>query len=303
MPRQKNPFDTPVPETDPAQVQNEKILQMREDRAVAKEVKESLDLGLGLQETPAATAAEFLDDEWDKKAFGEKVKTTTRVIYGPDPIVNNCPEFHMRLERHGLEAIAAAFEELIMQKGEFAAPDPIMSKGIRSSIAKFGKEATARAFRDRVMRIPVRTVEVETDTAMDPLLSNPMREAATRYGRPGMAVKFLSDRCNQVLGMRGYEVVKDPRGDVVKVGNLIMAEIPQDWADRRLRHYADESVADLKEQEAIYYENAARQIASEGGRAAGASPMRPGDSIRADPMLNTDYTGEERESGINFRSH
>jgi hypothetical protein len=291
----KNPFDK-----DPSVIANERILKMREDRAFEKEEKEALDLELGLKETPAATAAEFLDDEWDKKQFGFKPKTTTRTVYGPDPIVNNCPEFHVRLERHGLEAVAGAFEELIMQKGEFAAPDAVMSRGIKASIAKFGKEATARAFRERIMRIPVRTIEIEVDTAIDPLLSNPMREAVARYGRPGMAVKFLSDRCNQVLGMRGYEVVKDERGDPVRIGTLIMAEIPLDWAERRLQHYADEATSALREQEAAYYESAARQIASEGGKGAGASAIRPGDSIRADPSLNTDYTGEDRETGIRF---
>src|ERR1700733_2564564 len=105
---------------DPAEVANKKILAGIQERPFQKKAAESLDLGLNLKETPAATAAELLHDEWDKGAFGDKVKTSTRVIYGPDPIVNNCPAFHERLERFGIEAVAEAFCELIMQKGEFA---------------------------------------------------------------------------------------------------------------------------------------------------------------------------------------
>jgi hypothetical protein len=289
---------TNLPIADPAELANRKILKARQERIIAKEVEESIDLGLNLKEPEPESAAEMLHEEWDKKAFGSEVKTTTRVIYGPDPVVSNCPEFHDRLEKYGLEACAEAFFDLIMQRGELAAPDPIMRKGLRGAIAKFGKEATAKAFRDRILQIPSRTVEVELDGALDPLLSNPMRDAVQHYGHPGMAVKFLSERCMDVLGMRGYVIVKKDNGDPVKVGTLFMGEIPEDWAERRRQHWADESTSQLQEQEEKYYENAKRDIASEGGRAAGASLLRPGDTVKADPALNDLYTGDARETGI-----
>jgi hypothetical protein len=283
---------------DPAEAANKKVMAMREERIVRKEAAATLDLGLDLKEHPAESAAELLRDEFDKKAFGDAPKTTTRTIYGPDPIVANCPEFHERLERFGLEAVAAAFADLIMQKGEFAAPDAVMSRGIRQSIAKFGKEATAKAFRDRIMQIPSRVVEIELDGELDPLLTNPMREAVAKYGSPGMSNKFLSERCMAVLGKRGYEIVKDERGDPVKIGTLIMGEIPRDWAERRLRHFAEESSSLIAEQEDAYYEAAAREIRSEGGKAAGVTALAPGDMLVANPGTNDLYTGEARETGI-----
>jgi hypothetical protein len=285
---------------DPAINANKRILKNIELRQKQKATEESLDLGLKIPElaadSKAETAAELLRDEWDKKHFGPEIKTTTRIIYGPDPIVNNCPEFHDRLERFGLEAIAESYYELIMQKGEFAAPDAIMQKGIRMSIAKFGKEATAKAFRDRVMQIPSRTVEIEVDTALDPLLQNPMREAVARYGRPGMAVKFLSDHCNDVLGMRGYEVCKKPNGDIVKVGTLIMAEIPEEMAERRRRHWAKESTDQLTEMEENYFEMAQRTIRD--SKVAGVSPLQPGDMVRSDSRINDDWLDDTRATGI-----
>lgn len=284
------------PAADPAQVNNERILAQREERIIQQELAEDIDLGLNLKEAEPENAAEFLADEWDKKTFGAPAKTTTRVIYGPDPLVNNCPEFHDRLERYGQEEVASAFQEIIFKKGELGLPDPIMRKGVRRSIAKFGLEATAQAFYDRIMRIPARTVEIELDGAIDPLLSNPMRELVARYGQPGMAVKFLSDRCMDVLGKRGYEIVKDEHGDPVKCGTLYMGLIPEAWAERRRQHWAAESQGQIADQESTFYENAAKMIRDEGVQ--GATPLRRGESVHADPALNDLYEGDSRATGI-----
>lgn len=289
-----------LPITDPAEIANARILAARQERIIQAEVDSTMDLGLDLTEPPIESADAFLRDEWDKKAFGDAPKTTTRVVYGPDPIVTNCPEFHERLEKYGLETIAESFYKLIMAKGELACPDAVMRKGVRASIEKFGKEATAKAFQDRILRIPQRTVEIEIDGALDPLLVNPMRGAVDKYGRPGYSNKFLSERCMDVLGMRGYQLVKQPNGDPVKIGTLFMGEIPTEWAERRLLHFANESRTALAEQESNYYENAKRQIDSEGGRATGATILKRGDSINADPALNDDYSGESRATGISM---
>lgn len=287
---------------DPTAAHNERILAARQERIIQAEVDGSIDLGLNLKEKQPDSAAELLDDEFDKKAFGTRIKTTTRVVYGPDPIVTNCPEFHERLEKYGLEGVASAFYELIMSRGEMACPDSIMRKGVRASIAKFGKEATAAAFRDRVLRIPSRTVEIELDDALDPLLVNPMRAAVERYVTdPGMAPKFLAKACIDELGMRGYEIVKDERGDPVKVGTLLLAQIPREWAERRRLHFAKESMDQVAEQEDAFYESAQREIRSEGGRAIGATPLKPGENVRADPALNDLYTGGSRSTGITQR--
>jgi hypothetical protein len=292
-----------LPVTDPAEALNQRVLKQRQQRIIAKEVEESIDLGLKIPEKKFDSAAELLRDQFDKQSFGDAPKTTTRVVYGPDPIVTNCPEFHERLERYGLEAVADAFMELILKKKELAAPDPIMRKGLRASIAKFGVDATAKAFRDRILRIPQRTVEIELDDVIDPLIINPMRNVVAKYGplHPGMSFKFLSDRCNDVLGLRGYEVVKDERGDPVKIGTLIMGMIPEYIAQRRMEHFAEEGRAQVRDMEEAYYDKAQREIAGEGGAMrSGASLLRPGERVTASMAVNDEYDGASRETGLRF---
>src|ERR1051325_6551754 len=294
---------TRLPIADPAELANQRILAAREGRLIQKEKEESIDLGLNLKEPETAApqnVAELIRDEFDKKSFGDAPKTTTRIVYGPDPIVDKCPEFHERLERFGLHGVAEAFETLVLKKGELAATDPLMRKALRNSINRFGREATARAFRDRILSIPSREVEIELDGALDPLIVNPMREAVARYGRPGMAVKFLSDRCMDVLGKRGYEIVKGANGDPVRIGTLNMGLIPQDWAERRRRHFAEESQSAVKEQEEAYYETVAREVRDAGGKGVGIAPLEPGDMVHLDPALNDVYTGAGRKVGISY---
>lgn len=283
--------------TDPAEAANRKILAQRQKRILDKEAADSMDLGLKIEEKEPEDAAELLRDEFDKKAFGDAPKTTTRIVYGPDPCVDNCPEFHDRLEKWGKKEVAEAFRKLILAKGELAAPDAIMRKAIKRSITRFGAEATAQAFHDRVMSIPERTVEIEMTDAIDPLIVNPMREIVAKYAPPGFAVKFLSDRCMDVLGRRGYEIVKDERGDVVKCGTLIMGIIPKLIAERRQQHFAQEAIDAVREQEEAYYEAAARQVRSEGVKGLGAKALERGESVRGDASESADFIGEIRETG------
>jgi hypothetical protein len=284
--------------TDPAAIANARILSARHERLIKDEIETTMDLGLGLKEEAPKDAVEFIRDEFDRKAFGDPAKTTTRTVFGPDPIISNCPEFHERLERYGLESYAVATRDLILSKGAEACPDPIMRKSVRGAIHKFGKEATAAAFFDRIMRIPTRVVEIELDGALDPLLVNPMVALVQKYGKEQMSVKFLSAQCNDRLGLRGYEITKDENGDVVKMGTLIMGQIPTEWAERRRQHFADASVDAVKEQEEAYEDSARREIASEGGKAAGASILKRGDSVHGDPAVNDLYTGDTRKTGV-----
>jgi hypothetical protein len=284
--------------TDPAEIANQKILENREKRIIQAELAKP-DFGLQLDTPPPTSAADVLADEWDKNAFGAPPKTTTRVVYGPDPLVRDCPEFHEALEKYGKEGVAERYRILVMEKGADAFPDPIMRRGVRTAIARnFSKEQVAQACYDRVMRIPSRVVEIETgDSALDPLLVNPMRALVDRYCEPGMSPKFLSPRCIDVLGKRGYEIVKDEHGDPVKCGTLIMGVIPTEWAERRRAHFAEISQEAVREQESSYYETAARAVHDTG--VGGAGPLRPGESVRADATENDPaLLGLTREAGI-----
>jgi hypothetical protein len=73
------------------------------------------------------------------------------------------------------------------------------------------------------------------------LAADPMEEVVSRYAEPGFAYGFLSDPATRVLGRRNYEVVKDERGDPVKLGTLTLGRIPERLKDARRRKQEAES--------------------------------------------------------------
>ena len=297
-----------APVADPAETMNRQILAERQKRVDAKRQQENrakaavdeLAADLAPHAEPES-AAELLCDEWDRKTFGDALPTIRRKVYGPDPLLEGCPEFRDRLEQVGLEEYANATAEAIRRKGASAVPDPLMQKGLRKAIDRFGVENVAQAFRDRVMKIPVREYEVEVDREDTVQLADPMRDAVERYGRPGMAAKFLSERCIGVLGMRGYEIVKDEHGEPVKVGNLIMGEIPERWAAQRRAKYAGESEAAVREMEESYMDAQERMIRAAGAAGVpvgGSRVLAPDDLVRANATESEGYLGQARTGGL-----
>jgi hypothetical protein len=296
------------PVHDPAEAANRRILRERQERIDQKKAVETLvtDLGLDMKEPePAAdNPVDFLRDEWDKKTFGDAIPTYTRVVYGPDPLLLSCPAMKAAIENIGLENYANATAEAILLKEDKAVPDPIMQKGLRAAIGRFGKIAVADAFRKRILEIPQRTVEVEADRSDAMIFAQPMEEAVMRYGQPDMAAKFLSERCIGVLGLRGYEITKDEKGDPVKVGTLIMGQIPLRTAEARRRHWADESEQAVREAADAFEDSAARAIRND--RTGGISVLREGEKVHAnaagdfddDPELTASYLDRSRETGF-----
>jgi hypothetical protein len=295
------------PPADPAQEANRRILEDRQKRIDDKKAVETLATDLGLDIKPQApeadNAADFLADEWDKKTFGDSIPTYTRVVYGPDPLLISCPAMKESIEKIGLEDYAQTTAETILLREEKAVPDPILQKGLRVAIAKFGKESVAAAFRDRILKIPQREVEVEADRSDAMIFAQPLEEAVQRYGRPGMAAKFLSERCIGVLGLRGYVIVKDERGDPVKVGTLIMGEIPMRTAEARRRYYAEESNQAVRDAADQFEDNAARAIRQ--GGTGDISVLPRGERIHSnaagdfeDAVLTESYLGRERSTGF-----
>jgi len=300
-----------VPAADPAAAMNAQILrdrQVREDARVRRQEARNTvpDLGLNIQpqESEADNATEFLRDEFDKRNFGEVLPTTRRVVYGPDPLITNCPELNQRLQKMGREDYAAATAEAIRTKGEMALADPILRRGLKAAIARFGKEAVAQAFSDRILKIPVREYEVEVDRDIDEMLGKPLDEAVQRYCPPGMSPKFLSARCIEVLGHRGYKLVMDDRGDPVKVGTLFMGIIPTETAERRRLHWAEESERAVQEQEDEYREkqiSMLAQAANLGVSLGGTRPLQRDEMLTAEASANDERAlGETRANGIHF---
>src|SRR5215471_6989373 len=253
---------------DPATAANEAILadiaRRNEQKANEKALADDIGLNPKPQASTATNAAEFLAEEWDKKAFGNP-ETYSRVVYGPDPLLDKCPEAKLRIEQIGLEAYAQSTAEAIRLKRDKAVPDPIMQRALANGIERFGLESVVNAFLERIMKIPQRTIYVETDGEDPLLLSRPLEEAVERYGSPGMAPKFLSERCIDRFGLRGYQIVLKENGDPVKVGTLIMGEIPIHVAERRQRHYAQMSDEQLRQIEGGFNDVAERAIGNTKG--------------------------------------
>jgi hypothetical protein len=305
MSTKKRPAPAPAVSRDPATEANRRILDDRQGRIDQKKAEEVFATDLGLdpkpQESKADNPADFFADEWDRKTFGDAIPTYSRVVYGPDPLLISMPQMKATIEKVGLEEYAKATADAILQFEERAVPDALMQKGLRMAIAKFGVQSVAAAFSARILKIPQRTVEVEADRSDAMIFAKPMEEAVMRYGSPGMAPKFLSERCISVLGFRGYKIVMDERGDPVKVGTLIMGEIPIRMAEARQRHFADISDKEVREAAEQFEDHAARAIRD--GGASAFSVLGQGERVRSnaagdleDAELTGSYLGRERES-------
>ncbi|MBV9448557.1 MAG: hypothetical protein JO345_21945 [Streptosporangiaceae bacterium] len=284
---------------DPAQAANEAILAERQKRIEANR-KPVPDLGLGLEETPVSTAAEFLADEFDKKAFGAPAETVRRLVYGPDPLFDQCPGLRSMIEKTGLHDYAAATTRAIREKGAMAVADGVLRQGLQKAISKFGVDKVAEAFAERILKIPCREVEYEMDRDVDVEVagSRVLNDAVDRYGRPGMSYKFLSQRCCDVLGLRGYQIVKDEKGDPVKVGTLMLGEIPQGIAERRRAYYEKQST-DAIAQEVEKYQDEAERLAHNSGH-RGVGPLRASDIITANATENEGFLGQSRPAGFSI---
>lgn len=64
---------------------------------------------------------------------------------------------------------------------------------------------------------------------------DPLRDAADRYLGPGQRPRFLSQPVIARRGLRGFEVVKDERGEPVKVGSMVLGWMPEEKAAARNR--------------------------------------------------------------------
>jgi hypothetical protein len=287
--------------TDPAQVHNEEILRDRE-RRIADQIAESpvLDaIGIRLEHKAPTNAVEFIANEFDKKNFGTPV-FTTRVLFGPDPILQTCPIIKQRMEEIGQEDYAEAVYETIMLKEEKAFDDPLLRRGVRQGIRDWGKTKIAEAFKQRIMAIPSRLVEVEIcRDDDDEILGNPLEDAVRRYGNleTGMTPKFMSERCMSVFGRRGYQIVMDEHGDPVKVGTLIMGEIPTRIAERRREHYASISDQAVKDQEDVWVGRAAEFLKFAGRSAVGSRPLGNDEMLKGDVFDREPAAGSPLETG------
>jgi hypothetical protein len=295
---------------DPVQAMNEKLLADRVER-IEKARPVGVDLDLGLKPKPAENAVEFLADEFDRRAFGDQVATIKRIIWGPDPLVDQCPELRAALDEHGLEDYAAAAAEAIRRLGSKAVPNPLMQRSLAGAITRFGKEAVADAFAARILRIPFREVEIDaSDTLdMDVMGSSVLTECIQQNERPGMAYRFFSQGCLDRYGWRGYTPVKLGNGDIVHAGTLLLGEITLARLDakrERLARAADEALDGIADAQQAGQEQELRSLRNDGYRVDGIAPLQVGERTAYPGVENSGYDGhagvqlsQENVGGIN----
>jgi hypothetical protein len=290
---------------DPATAYNRKILADRRARIdAARPVLPDLGLAIKPPKEPA-NATEFMD-VFDKKAFGYAESTITKVIYGPDPLVDHSPAFREAIERYGREDLANHYAEAIVSKGASAMPDVLMAKSLALAIDKFGAQAVANAFRERVLKIPMRTVQIDASDELDPEVmgSAVLAETVRRYERPGMEYRFFTQLCVDRMGWRGYTPVRE-NGDIVKAGTLMLAEISRGQVEKRRmrqRQLAAEKLDGIQEGYQASQEDALRNASAEGIDVKGISGLAPGENVTARAGVGGDdpdgYLGQSRASGV-----
>jgi hypothetical protein len=98
--------------------------------------------------------------------------------------------------------------------------------------------------------------------------------------RAGKRFHLLSGRVVTRDGFRGWQPEKDGQGNERKVGNMVLASMPEDLARKRDRYYDDQRKAMLAETVNDFNVKQERMLRAEGARAAGLGVLQPGDSVR-----------------------
>ena len=78
---------------------------------------------------------------------------------------------------------------------------------------------------------------------------DPMKELVEKHIGKGMRPRFLSPFKIQKQGKRGFEIVKDEKGDPVTLGELVLAQMPEEQAERRNRVFREKDLARRRELE------------------------------------------------------
>jgi len=75
---------------------------------------------------------------------------------------------------------------------------------------------------------------------------NAMVDLINQHIAPGMSGKFLSPGRVEKNGTRGFEPVKQPNGDPVKLRNMVLGQMPTEKVEKRNKFYREKSAAAAK---------------------------------------------------------
>jgi len=136
-----------------------------------------------------------------------------------------------------------------------------------------------------------KAIQARGDESLQPWEApDPMQELVKKHIQSGMRPRFLSTRKTDKDGKRGWEVVVDPKtGEPVKLGTLILAQMPEQKASSRNAFYQAKSEEDLREIFDEYAEKQERMIRDAGARGVGV--LRPGDLLKDERGSGTHAIG------------
>ncbi len=115
--------------------------------------------------------------------------------------------------------------------------------------------------------------------AMEPWQApDPMQELAEAHVEPGFRARFLSDRVVQRSGTRGWEVVKNEKGDPVRLATMVLAKMPEQRAKQRNVYYQEQAREQARDAIEHYQEEQERLIRDE--KAAGVAVLKSNETVR-----------------------
>lgn len=114
---------------------------------------------------------------------------------------------------------------------------------------------------------------------------DPLKEVADAHVQRGMRPKFLSPSKVDREGTRGWKPVAGKNGDPIRLGNLILAEMPEEKARARNRHYEGLGQTKLAEIQAEHEQEQARLV-SDGGIRRSSAAKRLSDPDNLDSGLH-----------------
>ncbi len=111
-------------------------------------------------------------------------------------------------------------------------------------------ESAARVTQDQYSKTLEHRRDAVKDQGMEPWQApDPLKEVADAHTPEGMKAKFLSPARVAKDGTRGYEVVKDGRGDPVRVRDMVLGVMPESKVEQRNAFYrskANQAISEIQ---------------------------------------------------------
>lgn len=175
------------------------------------------------------------------------------------------------------------------------APDPMAKLALGSRYSEDGiKRRNANLRKRGRLADPGTTVKIvrdefdgaiqarmdAADGKIEPWLSpDPLKDAVARVPNPNMRRRLLSARVIKRRGMRGWEPVKDKKGDLVKVGDMFLGEMPMERAVKRNAHYQEQGNALIRDAEASHQQTVEKLQKDAAKLGLQVVPLQQGDVV------------------------